>query len=585
MSGLHGMWSVGALIGSAAGTVAAHLGSDARLHHALAAVALTVIGLVACQGVLDLQAEPEDEAPPRFSLPPKSALLIGAVGFCAVFAEGASLDWSAVYLRDVLDTSAGARRRVHHRLHAHHGDRAARRRRGGGPLRRGAHGPRWAACSRRSAASSWWSAPHPAMAMGGFALLGLGIAVVVPLAFAAAGRSGPNPSQAIAGVATITYTSGLIAPSAIGTLADATSLVVSFGLVTVLACGLARVRGRAAHGRPRRRRRPVPRTRRRPARGADAARERSRYSRRINMALIFRAIQPCGAARFGAQKATLTMDLGVRWKLHGDGRTPAPGAVVRPDERLSWPRTIGLGAQHVVAMFGASFVAPVLMGLDPNLAIMMSGVATVIFLLATRGRVPSYLGCSLSFVGRRRGHPRAGRLQRDGDRRGPRGRRRALPGGSRGAEVRGADHPRRDAADRDRRGRHADRLQPRAGDGVDVLAAGPVDGAPGDAVHRSGRGVSARLLVARRDLPRAGLRLRDLLALRPGLRQDPLGGRHRARSSTTGGSTCPPSARPTGSACRPSTRRASSGRRSSSRCPSSSRWSRRTPGTSRPSAR
>ncbi|AGS68324.1 uracil-xanthine permease family protein [Streptomyces collinus] len=93
------------------------------------------------------------------------------------------------------------------------------------------------------------------------------------------------------------------------------------------------------------------------------------------------------------------MDLGVRWKLHGDGRTPAPGAVVRPDERLSWPRTVGLGAQHVVAMFGASFVAPVLMGLDPNLAIMMSGVATVIFLLATRGRVPSYLGCSLSFVG------------------------------------------------------------------------------------------------------------------------------------------------------------------------------------------
>jgi uracil-xanthine permease len=93
------------------------------------------------------------------------------------------------------------------------------------------------------------------------------------------------------------------------------------------------------------------------------------------------------------------MDLGVRWKLHGDGRTPAPGAVVRPDERLSWPRTAGLGAQHVVAMFGASFVAPILMGLDPNLAIMMSGVATVIFLLVTRGRVPSYLGCSLSFVG------------------------------------------------------------------------------------------------------------------------------------------------------------------------------------------
>lgn len=78
----------------------------------------------------------------------------------------------------------------------------------------------------------------PALALCGFGLLGLGVAVVVPLAFAAAGRSGNNPSRAIAGVATITYTSGLIAPSAIGSLAEATSLLVSFGLVTVLAFGL-----------------------------------------------------------------------------------------------------------------------------------------------------------------------------------------------------------------------------------------------------------------------------------------------------------------------------------------------------------
>ncbi|WP_051944117.1 uracil-xanthine permease family protein [Streptacidiphilus rugosus] len=91
--------------------------------------------------------------------------------------------------------------------------------------------------------------------------------------------------------------------------------------------------------------------------------------------------------------------LGVGWKLHNGGRPPEPGAVVAPDERLSWGRTIGLGAQHVVAMFGASFVAPVLMGLNPNLAIMMSGVATILFLLWTRGTIPSYLGNSLSFVG------------------------------------------------------------------------------------------------------------------------------------------------------------------------------------------
>ena len=87
------------------------------------------------------------------------------------------------------------------------------------------------------------------------------------------------------------------------------------------------------------------------------------------------------------------------WKVHGNGRAPAPGQVVRPDERLSWGRTAGLGAQHVVAMFGATFVFPVIMGLDPNLSIMMSGVATIIFLLIVQGKVPSYLGTSASFVG------------------------------------------------------------------------------------------------------------------------------------------------------------------------------------------
>src|SRR3954452_24304091 len=99
------------------------------------------------------------------------------------------------------------------------------------------------------------------------------------------------------------------------------------------------------------------------------------------------------------RKRSFTMDLGVRWKLHGDGRTPAPGAVVRPDERLAWPRTVGLGAQHVVAMFGATFGFPLIMGLNPQLAIMMSGIATICFLLIVQGKVPSYLGTSASFVG------------------------------------------------------------------------------------------------------------------------------------------------------------------------------------------
>src|SRR4051812_18734122 len=87
------------------------------------------------------------------------------------------------------------------------------------------------------------------------------------------------------------------------------------------------------------------------------------------------------------------------WRVVHEGKTPPPGAVVRPDERLSWPRTVGLGAQHVVAMFGATFVFPLVMGLSPQLAILMSGIATICFLLIVNGRVPSYLGTSASFVG------------------------------------------------------------------------------------------------------------------------------------------------------------------------------------------
>ncbi|GGF53492.1 nitrate reductase [Marmoricola endophyticus] len=77
---------------------------------------------------------------------------------------------------------------------------------------------------------------------------------------------------------------------------------------------------------------------------------------------------------------------------------PEPGQAVGPSQRLPWGKTIGLGAQHVVAMFGATFVFPLVMGLDANLAIMFSGICTILFLLVCANRVPSYLGTSASFV-------------------------------------------------------------------------------------------------------------------------------------------------------------------------------------------
>ena len=75
------------------------------------------------------------------------------------------------------------------------------------------------------------------------------------------------------------------------------------------------------------------------------------------------------------------------------------GGVIAPDERLPWPQTAVMGVQHVIAMFGATVLAPILMGFDPNIAILMSGVGTLIFFLITGGKVPSYLGSSFAFIG------------------------------------------------------------------------------------------------------------------------------------------------------------------------------------------
>ena len=75
------------------------------------------------------------------------------------------------------------------------------------------------------------------------------------------------------------------------------------------------------------------------------------------------------------------------------------GGVIGPDERLPWAQTGLMGIQHVIAMFGSTVLAPILMGFDPNLAVLMSGIGTLIFFLITGGKLPSYLGSSFAFIG------------------------------------------------------------------------------------------------------------------------------------------------------------------------------------------
>jgi MFS family permease len=274
MSGLHGMWSVGTLLGGAGGALAAQSGLDGRVHLGLVAPVLASIAVVASRWALDIRegttaekgtAEEKDtaaagagtgtgtgtgngtvesegteakEEPPRFALPSRAALTVGLMGFFAVFAEGASMDWSAIYLRDVTHADPGLAASA---FTAFACTMAVARLLGDAVVRR--LGPvRTVRASGLTAAVGGALvviARTPALAITGYALIGIGVAVVVPLCFAAAGRiPSSSPGQEIAGVATLAYASGLAAPAAVGWIAEATSLSVSFGLVTVLLLGL-----------------------------------------------------------------------------------------------------------------------------------------------------------------------------------------------------------------------------------------------------------------------------------------------------------------------------------------------------------
>ena len=240
MSGFHGWWSVGGLAGSAGGVLAARAGLGAPLHFALTSVALILAGLAASSWLLSHRPDPAVAEPPAFALPSREVLPIGLIGLCAVFAEGASLDWSAVYVRDLLHSPAATAAATVSIFSicmavARFGGDAVVRRFGAVTT------VRLSGVLATAGALTVVLASPVALVIAGFGLLGIGIAVVVPLVFAAAGRLPGQPGRNIAGVAGIAYGSGLIAPGMIGGIAHVSSLTVSFvvivGLVAVMGLG------------------------------------------------------------------------------------------------------------------------------------------------------------------------------------------------------------------------------------------------------------------------------------------------------------------------------------------------------------
>ncbi|WP_194923346.1 MFS transporter [Catenulispora pinisilvae] len=239
MSGLHGTWSTGVLVAAMAGSLAAHQHVDARVHFVIAAAVLAVAVTWGTHSFHTTAAdvglaEERKEDVPLFVIPRGVILLIGLVGFCGIYAEVASQDWSSVYMHRVL-----------------HGDEAeaafttgmfaftmaAGRLSGDAVVGRLGAATTVRACGVLGALGGVLVilARSPLPAVAGFMLIGIGVSVVVPLAFAAAGHAGPNPTMGVAGVATIAYGAGMAAPGIIGGVADLTSLRVAFCAVAVLA--------------------------------------------------------------------------------------------------------------------------------------------------------------------------------------------------------------------------------------------------------------------------------------------------------------------------------------------------------------
>lgn len=238
MSSIHGTWSAGMLVASGGAAAAAALDVSLRLHFGVAALAIVLVSAAALRYLAAADEVPYERAPDariRGYLPPRPVLLVGIIGFCSFLGEGAAIDWSAVYVDETLDASRGtaalafvafavgimASRFFMDRIAARLGPVAV---------------VRWGAAAGAAGLSLGLAVPHTAAAIAGFALLGAGLAPVVPTVFSAAGnmrvRSGRS---ALAAVVTISYLGSIIGPALIGLVTSVVGLRAALGIPVLLA--------------------------------------------------------------------------------------------------------------------------------------------------------------------------------------------------------------------------------------------------------------------------------------------------------------------------------------------------------------
>ena len=242
MSGIHGSYSVGVLVGASVGALAAHWEIDPRVHFAVAAVCLATLGVVGSRPLLGAEAdtgtEPDDTTSgerrrPSLARHP-TLIALGVIAFCCLFAEGAVDDWSGVYLYEEQGASLGlaplgaAACAVGMATGRFAGDAVI--------ARLGRPGTLWRASLIAGAGMTLAVlAPGPGVAIVGYGVLGLGVATIVPIAFTLAGNApGVPPAWAIARVTTLGYVGLFSSPPVIGLVAEAIGLAAALAIPAVL---------------------------------------------------------------------------------------------------------------------------------------------------------------------------------------------------------------------------------------------------------------------------------------------------------------------------------------------------------------
>lgn len=243
MSSLHGMWSAGGLTGAVLGSLAAHQGLSPAVHLTAVAVVLAVVLALVRPLLPDVVQRDAAPAPVSKGRPDASMMALGAMALCAFLAEGAMADWSAVLLRDTLDTSEAvaawgyAAFAVAMTTMRFVGDRATQRFSAVSVLRVG----NAVGAVALAVALATRSLPVTLVAFG---FAGLSLALVAPVVFATAGRrSRTTPGHGIATVASVGYAGFLLGPPVIGWVASFAGLSVSFGLLVLLLAALAVMAG------------------------------------------------------------------------------------------------------------------------------------------------------------------------------------------------------------------------------------------------------------------------------------------------------------------------------------------------------